>query len=133
MKFSVLTALVTAFLVTASSAADRPNIVFIFSDDHSPNAIGAYKRWLKSVNPTPNIDKLAARAWSSSAAYCTNSICGPVRAVIETGKHSHLNGFRQNGDKFNWDQQTFPKIAPGIRLPDGALREVSHGGKAEGL
>ena len=64
MKFSVLTALVTAFLVTASSAADRPNIVFIFSDDHSPNAIGAYQRWMKSVNPTPNIDKLAAQGLS---------------------------------------------------------------------
>lgn len=110
MKFSVLTALVTAFLVTASSAADRPNIVFIFSDDHSPNAIGAYQRWMKSVNPTPNIDKLAAQGMLFERSYCTNSICGPVRAVIETGKHSHLNGFRQNGDKFNWDQQTFPKL-----------------------
>jgi arylsulfatase A-like enzyme len=94
-----------------NAAADkRPNIVFIFSDDHSPNAIGAYNRWLKSVNPTPNIDKLAAQGMVFERSYCTNSICGPVRAVIETGKHSHLNGFRQNGDKFNWDQQTFPKL-----------------------
>jgi len=91
-------------------AQTRPNIVFIFSDDHSPTAIGAYERWLKSVNPTPNIDRLAAQGMLFRRSYCTNSICGPVRAVIETGKHSHLNGFRQNGDKFNWDQQTFPKL-----------------------
>ena len=50
-------------LAVAGSAlsADRPNIVFIFSDDHAPHAIGAYDGWLKSVNPTPNIDKLAAQ------------------------------------------------------------------------
>ncbi len=101
----------SAFLPLGAAAAEkRPNIVFIFSDDHSPNAIGAYNRWLKSVNPTPNIDKLAAGGMVFERSYCTNSICGPVRAVIETGKHSHLNGFRQNGDKFNWDQQTFPKL-----------------------
>ncbi len=94
----------------AMAADSRPNIVFIFSDDHSPTAIGAYERWLKSVNPTPNIDKLAAQGMLFRRSYCTNSICGPVRAVIETGKHSHLNGFRQNGDKFNWDQPTFPKL-----------------------
>lgn len=113
MRIPSLTLLAVAFVASlpSNAAADkRPNIVFIFSDDHSPNAIGAYNRWLKSVNPTPNIDKLAAQGMVFERSYCTNSICGPVRAVIETGKHSHLNGFRQNGDKFNWDQQTFPKL-----------------------
>jgi arylsulfatase A-like enzyme len=105
-----LLALALAFSANLLSAAQPPNIVFIFSDDHSPNAIGAYNRWLKSVNPTPHIDELAAQGMVFERSYCTNSICGPVRAVIETGKHSHLNGFRQNGDQFNWDQQTFPKI-----------------------
>jgi arylsulfatase A-like enzyme len=100
-----------ACAVTSLTGAEkRPNIVFIFSDDHSPNAIGAYNRWLKSVNPTPNIDKLASQGMVFERSYCTNSICGPVRAVIETGKHSHLNGFRQNNETFDWDQPTFPKI-----------------------
>ena len=94
----------------AAQPAARPNIVFIFTDDHSPNAIGAYNRWLKSVNPTPAIDALASQGTLFERSYCTNALCGPVRAVIETGKHSHLNGFRQNGDKFNWDQPTFPKV-----------------------
>jgi len=110
MRRSFFPVMALMLFAIGSAAADRPNIVFIFSDDHSPNAIGAYNRWLKSVNPTPNIDKLAAEGMVFERSFCTNSICGPVRAVIETGKHSHLNGFRQNGDKFNWDQQTFPKL-----------------------
>ena len=95
---------------TALSANDRPNIVFIFSDDHAPHAIGAYNGWLKPVNPTPNIDKLAAEGMLFENSFCTNSICGPSRAVIMTGKHSHKNGFMNNGNTFNWNQQTFPKL-----------------------
>ncbi|MGC6427383.1 MAG: sulfatase [Akkermansiaceae bacterium] len=91
-------------------SAKQPNIVFIFSDDHAPHAIGAYNGWLKSVNPTPNIDKLASQGMLFENSFCTNSICGPSRAVILTGKHSHLNGFMNNGNNFNGDQQTFPKL-----------------------
>ena len=91
-------------------AEERPNIVFIFSDDHAPHAIGAYDGWLKSVNPTPNIDKLAAQGMLFRNSFCTNSICGPSRAVIMTGKHSHKNGFMNNGNIFDWNQQTFPKL-----------------------
>ncbi len=97
-------------LVAIGSSADRPNILFIFSDDHSHNAIGAYDGWLKSIDPTPNIDDLAADGMTFLNSYCTNSICGPSRAVIQTGKFSHKNGFRQNGESFDWDQQTFPKL-----------------------
>lgn len=93
----------------ANNAPKPPNIVFIFSDDHSPNAIGAYDGWLKSVNPTPHIDRLAAQGMVFERSFCTNSICGPSRAVIETGKHSHINGFRNNGDRFDWNQPTFAK------------------------
>ncbi|WP_417851808.1 sulfatase [Thalassoglobus sp.] len=91
-------------------AANQPNIVFIFTDDHAPHAIGAYEGWLKEINPTPNIDKLASQGMLFQNSFCTNSICGPSRAVIQTGKHSHINGFMTNKDKFDGDQQTFPKI-----------------------
>ena len=103
---------VVAVSTTASAAqpARRPNIVFIFSDDHAPHAIGAYNGWLKSVNPTPNIDALAASGMLFRNSFCTNSICGPSRAVIQTGKHSHKNGFMSNGNAFDWNQQTFPKL-----------------------
>ena len=93
-----------------SSGDQKPNIVFIFSDDHAPHAIGAYNGWLKSVNPTPRIDELAKQGMLFEKSFCTNSICGPSRAVIMTGKHSHKNGFMNNGNTFNWNQQTFPKI-----------------------
>ena len=93
-----------------STADQKPNIVFIFSDDHAPHAIGAYNGWLKSVNPTPRIDELAKQGMLFEKSFCTNSICGPSRAVIMTGKHSHKNGFMNNGNTFNWNQQTFPKI-----------------------
>lgn len=93
-----------------ASAAERPNILFIFSDDHAPHAIGAYDGWLKSVDPTPEIDKLAAEGTLFINSFCTNSICGPSRAVILSGKHSHKNGFMNNGNSFDWNQQTFSKL-----------------------
>ena len=89
---------------------DKPNILFIFSDDHATDAIGAYDGRLKSVNPTPAIDKLAAQGMVMRNSFCTNSICGPSRAAILSGKHSHKNGFMNNGNSFDWDQQTFPKL-----------------------
>ena len=93
-----------------SAQEARPNILFVFSDDHAPHAIGAYDGWLKKVNPTPVIDKLASDGMLFVNSFCTNSICGPSRAVIQTGKHSHKNGFMNNGNTFDWNQQTFPKL-----------------------
>ena len=72
-----LTLASVALHLVASSAEKRPNILFVFSDDHAPHAIGAYEGWLKSVNPTPNIDKLAAQGMLFENSFCTNSICAP--------------------------------------------------------
>lgn len=91
-------------------AQNRPNILWIYSDDHSHNAVSAYGSHLAQVAPTPNIDRLAKEGMIFRNSFVTNSICGPCRAVILTGKHSHLNGFRQNGDRFDGSQQTFPKL-----------------------
>ena len=88
----------------------RPNILFLFSDDHAPHAIGAYGGFLARVNPTPNIDSLAADGLLFRNSFCSNAICGPSRAVIITGLHSHRNGFKDNGDEFDGDQTTFPKL-----------------------
>jgi len=132
-KNALLLVAVLSSLASASIRADeRPNIVFIFTDDHSPNAIGAYDRWLKSVDPTPTIDRLAAEGMLFERSYCTNSICGPVRAVIETGKHSHLNGFRQNGDQFDWDQQTFPKLMREVGYQTVLYGKYHMGGTPQG-
>jgi hypothetical protein len=102
--------MVLMIVSTTALAAERPNILFIFTDDHAPHAIGAYEGWLKEVNPTPNIDQLARQGMLFRNSFCTNSICGPSRAVILTGKHSHINGFMRNGNRFDGDQQTFPKL-----------------------
>ena len=104
----MLLLLASCFPLLAS--AKQPNIVFIFSDDHAPHAIGAYDGWLKNVNPTPHIDRLASQGMLFRKSFCTNSICGPSRAVIITGKHSHKNGFMNNGNNFDGSQQTFPKL-----------------------
>ena len=103
-------ALIVCVLTGTLLAKEKPNILFIFSDDHSPQAIGAYEGWLKSLNPTPEIDKLAADGMLFSKSFCTNSICGPSRAVIMSGKHSHKNGFMNNGNAFDWNQPIFPKM-----------------------
>ncbi len=111
---------------------ERPNIVFIFSDDHAPHAIGAYDGWLKSVNPTPEIDQLAEQGMLFENSFCTNSICGPSRAVIQTGKHSHKNGFMDNGDSFDWNQQTFPKLLQGTGYQTAIFGKSHLKGKPQG-
>ncbi|MFQ5505004.1 MAG: sulfatase [Planctomycetota bacterium] len=85
----------------------RPNIVFIFSDDHASHAISAYG---SRINETPNIDRIAREGMLFRHCFVTNSICAPSRAVILTGKHSHLNGQITNRERFDGAQETFPKV-----------------------
>lgn len=91
-------------------AEKKPNIIFIMADDHAVQAISAYGHPLSQLAPTPNIDRIAENGALFTQSFCTNSICGPSRAVILTGKHSHINGFRQNGDHFDGSQATLPKL-----------------------
>mgnify|MGYP003624540283 CR=1 FL=1 len=99
---------------TETIVAEKPNIVFIMADDHAIHAISAYGNEIGKMAPTPNIDRIAEEGVIFNGSYCTNSICGPSRAVILTGNHSHINGFRQNGDVFNGDQPTLPKMLKSI-------------------
>ncbi|MEX0288913.1 MAG: sulfatase [Flavobacteriaceae bacterium] len=86
-----------------------PNIIFIMADDHAYQAISAYGHPLSVLAPTPNIDRIAKNGARFENSFCTNAICGPSRAVILTGKHSHMNGFRMNGEEFDGTQPTLPK------------------------
>ena len=97
-------------IVDAVSAADRPNILFIFTDDHAIQALGAYEGRLSQFAKTPNLDKLAADGMRFDRAFVTNSICAPSRAVVLTGRYSHLNGQRTNKDAFDGEQETYPKL-----------------------
>ena len=89
----------------------KPNILFIFTDDHAYQSISAYG---SKINQTPNIDRIAKQGMRFDRCYVTNSICGPMRAVIQTGKYSHLNGFCCNGNKFDGTQTTFPKLLQSV-------------------
>ncbi|SDM24398.1 sulfatase family protein [Kriegella aquimaris] len=85
----------------------RPNIVFIMSDDHAYQAISAYDDRL--IN-TPNIDRIANEGMRFTNACVTNSICAPSRATILTGKHTHINGKIDNHTPFDTTQVTFPQL-----------------------
>ncbi len=88
----------------------RPNILFIMSDDHGLNAVSAYGSHLAKVFKTPNIDRIATEGARLQNCLVTNSICSPSRAVILTGRYSHLNGQTINYIRFDGSQQTAPKL-----------------------
>lgn len=113
MNLITLFALIACFIPASLycdglAAQERPNVLFIFSDDHAVNAISAYGGPLAEVAPTPNIDRIAREGALFVNSFCANSICGPSRACILTGKHSHKNGFMRNDGKgFDQSQWTF--------------------------
>ncbi|MBK9383738.1 MAG: sulfatase [Planctomycetes bacterium] len=93
--------------VAATAVGSRPNFVFLFADDHAQRALSAYG---EALIATPQIDRIARGGTLFRSSFVTNSICGPARAVILTGLHSHKNGFLQNGNHFDGAQATFPKL-----------------------
>ncbi|GAA5507578.1 sulfatase [Novipirellula caenicola] len=107
MKSPLLATLIALVATAVTQAASPPNIVFIFTDDHCEQALSAYD---PARITTPNLDRIANEGMRFDRCYVTNAICGPSRAVIQTGKYSHINGFKTNRDRFNGDQQTFPKL-----------------------
>jgi len=107
-----LSATAAACTNTLETRIERPNIIYIMSDDHAYQAISAYGGILKDPAPTPNIDRIARDGMRFDRCLVTNSISGPCRAVLLTGKYSHLNGFLMNERQqpFDGSQQTFPKL-----------------------
>jgi len=99
--------LLMALIMVISIQAQQPNVIIIVSDDHAYQTISAYGSIFMQ---TPNIDRIAKEGVRFNKAYVTNSICGPSRAVILTGKYSHKNGFKDNvSANFNGAQNTFIK------------------------
>jgi arylsulfatase A-like enzyme len=98
-------------LVRAAAAPQPPrlpNILFIMTDDHAAHAIGCYG---SAVNQTPNLDRIAKEGVRFDHCFVTNSICTPSRAVILTGKYSHLNGV----PVFNHIDGTQPNVAKDLQ------------------
>lgn len=109
IKSLILAGLLAAYWSCESKEIvnQRPNIVFIMSDDHAYQAISAYSNHLIE---TPNIDRIAKMGMLFTQASVTNSICAPSRATILTGKHSHLNGKIDNHFPFDTTNVTFPQL-----------------------
>ena len=84
-----------------------PNIILIICDDLTRQAMGCYG---ETLLPTPQMDRLAKEGARFERCFVSNSVCSPSRAVILTGKYSHLNGVRHNREDFDGSQQTFPKL-----------------------
>ena len=105
--------LVIALIISLASslalrAQDRPNILFIMTNDHTAQAVGVYATLLKDLDPTPTIDSLAREGIVFDNAFCTNSICTPSRASIITGQYAHTNGVFDLGGNITPENQALP-------------------------
>lgn len=94
------------FVSTSLFAEERPNILFLFSDDHALRTIGAYEG---SINQTPQLDRIAKEGAIFDRSFNVNSICCPSSAAILTGKHSHSNGITGNGSAWNGKQWVYSR------------------------
>ncbi|MFC2124793.1 sulfatase [Bacteroidota bacterium] len=90
-----------------NTIVEKTNILYIMSDDHAVQAVSSLG---SRIIQTPNIDRLAKEGVRFENSFVTNSICAPSRAVLLTGKHSHINGVRDNRLRFDGTQLTFPKL-----------------------
>jgi arylsulfatase A-like enzyme len=95
------------FISFSAVGQQRPNIIYIMSDDHDADAISAYN---KKLTATPNIDRIATQGMLFTRAFVGNSICSPARATLLTGQHSHKNGVIDNHTRFDSSKITFPKL-----------------------
>ena len=93
-----------------AAEAQRPNIIYIMSDDHAVRAVSAYGDTIGKMAPTPNIDRIAENGARFDSSFVTNSLCGPSRAAMFTGKFGHINGFNYNGQIFDGSQDTWTNL-----------------------
>jgi arylsulfatase A-like enzyme len=102
--------LLLLLITNLAFAQQKPNIIYIMSDDHDADAISAYS---KKLIQTPHIDRLANEGMKFTHAFVGNSICGPARATLLTGQHSHNNGIKDNRTRFDSSRVTLPKLLQG--------------------
>ncbi|VGO23223.1 sulfatase family protein [Pontiella sulfatireligans] len=122
-----------AAMALQAAPENRPNILWIFSDDHSIQTIGSYGGRLQKLNPTPNLDRIAKEGMRFDRCYVGNSICAPSRATLLTGKHSHLHGKIDNQGGFNHNQQQFQKILQKNGYQTAMIGKIHLNGKMQGF
>ncbi len=117
----LLTVLFLTAATAALNAAERPNFLFIITDDHAVQALGSHEG--DSPIPLPAFRRLADEGMVFDRAYCANSLCGPSRACMLTGRHSHRNGFTHNygGPAFDGSQPTYPKMLQAAGYQTGLI------------
>ncbi len=103
----LLVAVTYSYAQTNGANTNKPNILFIISDDHAYQAISAYG---SKIAKTPNIDRIAKEGAIFKNSFVTNSLCGPSRATLLTGKYSHINGYKANEERFNVNQTLFSNL-----------------------
>ncbi|WP_087019604.1 sulfatase family protein [Thaumasiovibrio subtropicus] len=111
MKPTFLARVLSGLVLTSGfvhAEATQPNILYIMSDDHAVQALSAYGHPISQLAPTPNIDRIAQNGALFTRSYVTNSLCGPSRAAMLTGKFGHENGFMFNGQVFDGTQPNWP-------------------------
>ncbi|BDD02266.1 sulfatase [Persicobacter psychrovividus] len=106
--FFIIVARACLGICLAQKKASQPNILYIMSDDHTSQAVGAYGGRLAPLNPTPNIDALASEGVVFDNTFCTNSICCPSRATIITGQYSQTNGVIDLDQGLSVEKQYLP-------------------------
>lgn len=129
----ILSGFLLLALCSALHAQTRPNILWIFTDDHAYQAIGAYGGRLQSMNLTPNLDNIAEQGMRFDRCYVGNSICAPARATLLTGKHSHKNGKLDNYDGFDHGQQQFQKLLQANGYQTAMIGKIHLHGKMQGF
>ena len=130
ISFIYLLALTACSKISEEVAKERPNILFIMSDDHAYQAISAYSDHLIQ---TPNIDRLAQEGMLFTNACVTNSICAPSRATILTGKHTHIHGKIDNRMAFDTSNITFPQLFQAAGYQTAMFGKLHFGNNPKGV
>jgi len=104
LKSTLLAAVMTLSMLSPARA-EKLNGLFIMSDDHTAQAVGAYNSRLAKLDPTPVIDTLAKDGILFENCFVTNSICTPSRACIITGQYNHVNGVHTLGGRIAPENQ----------------------------
>jgi arylsulfatase A-like enzyme len=130
-KMVVLAAFFSLFSCNSEKQEpDRPNILFIMSDDHAYQAISAYS---DKLIETPNIDRIAEEGILFTNASVTNSICAPSRATILTGKHTHIHGKIDNVFPFDTTNVTFPQLFQDAGYQTAMFGKLHFGNNPKGV
>lgn len=127
----LFTVFLTTGLALLSYGQQKPNIVIVISDDHSYQTISAYG---SQFAHTPNLDRIAEQGALFTKGYVTNSICGPSRASLLTGKYSHKNGFKDNEtSNFDHQQNSFVKELQGNGYQTAWIGKIHLGRELQGF